>query len=66
MTTRILTQNEIAKYTYTTGAFITPVFIDGNWRWVVTNFDNDTYCDGVLIDPVEVSDDVEGLVLEDN
>lgn len=63
-------ENEIKRYTFTDGAFITPILIDGRYRWIVTEFDGDTYCNGDIIDPdVEAESIIElayRLGVEDN
>ena len=62
-------EKDLRKYTYTTGAFITPFFDKETkrWMWVVTEFDSDTYCDGEYIDTDIVATEIMGLVkLEEN
>jgi hypothetical protein len=49
-------------YAFTTGAHIAPVLIDGQWRWVVTNFEGITFVDGECRNPNEYADTQEGLV----
>ncbi len=58
------TQNELEKYTYTTGAFISPFFIkeENKWVWIVREFDDDTFCDGDLISPKEESEHIDDII----
>lgn len=50
---------------YTTGAILVPVFLDGRWRWVVSEFTDDTYdSDGEYVDAKEAADDMFGLIRE--
>ena len=51
---------------YTTGAFLKPVKItddSGNavWLWAVSQFEDDSYCNGKTCDPVERADTIEEL-----
>lgn len=48
---------------FTTGAFITPVLIEDRWRWVVTEFEDDTFIDGNDVNVVESSVNLEDLIL---
>ena len=49
-------------YAFTTGAHIAPVLIDRQWRWIVTNFEDDTFVDSKCRNPNEYADTQEGLV----
>ena len=56
---------------YTTGAFLAPVKVIDNagntvWLWAVSRFEDDSYMDGVLCDPVERAETAEQLLLPDN
>ena len=56
---------------YTTGAFVHPVEIqdkDSNrqWRWVVSQFEDDTYLDGKTCNPVVSAETCEKLLLPDD
>ena len=56
---------------YTTGAFLAPAKVidcDGNavWLWAVSQFEDDSYLDGALCDPVERAGTVEQLLLSGN
>lgn len=51
---------------YTTGAYIyKKQMFDGIWRWVVGNFEEDTFCDGEFVQVVETSDTEDGLVIDE-
>jgi hypothetical protein len=55
---------------YTTGAFLYPVKIkdaEGNekWIWAVSSFEDDSYTDGILCNPITTADTKEGLLTED-
>ena len=54
-------EDEVRRYTFTDGAHITPIFYEGKWVWMVTEFDGDTYCDGDIINPDTVSDSIASL-----
>jgi hypothetical protein len=47
---------------YTTGAYIFPKLIDGVWRFVVSDFEDDTYQGGEIIDLNTAADEKEGLI----
>ena len=51
---------------FATGVFLQPVkcTINGNeqWRWVAVCFEDDSYYDGIVVDPVEYADDIEGML----
>jgi len=55
---------------FTTGAFLVPVKIirDGveTWRWLVTEFVDDSYYDGEYCDPVEFATEKEKLFSYDS
>ena len=56
---------------YTTGAFVHPVEMqdeDGNrhWRWVVSQFEDDTYLDGETCSPVVSAETCEKLLIADD
>ncbi len=61
-----VTPSDLRKYTYTTGAYVVPFYDGKQWRWVVSSFGDDTYCDGQVIDPRETADEIFGLVHPDN
>ena len=48
---------------YTTGAFCQPVKINGVFRWVVTEFNDDTFRDGKYVDIKESADSEDGLII---
>jgi hypothetical protein len=55
---------------YTTGAFLFPVKVtesNGNevWLWAVSQFEDDSYCDGKTCSPVVSAETVENLLLSD-
>lgn len=52
------------RYAFTTGAHIAPVQINGKWRWIVTEFEDDTFVDGELVNPDSVADTEDGLIKE--
>lgn len=55
---------EIGGTVFTTGAHIEAVEFDGEYRWIVTGFEDDTYFDGKLLninDSAEYSDDLVTL-----
>lgn len=58
----MLSDKDLKRYTFTTGAFISPVEINGKFFWVVTSFEDDTYCDGKLINPKLSGDSILDLV----
>lgn len=41
---------------FTTGAHIVPMVVGDEWRWVVTEFEDDTFIDGACVNPVEACD----------
>ena len=52
---------------YTTGAFLVPLkVLDNNgeavWIWAVSLFEDDTYLDGKICDPLEIAETAEGLL----
>lgn len=51
---------------FATGVFLQPVkcTINGKeqWRWVATNFEDESYYDGITVDPVEFADDIEDML----
>lgn len=52
---------------FTNGAFITPMEItkeDGTivWMWVVNSFEDDTFQDGVGINPKSTAEDISTLI----
>ena len=60
-----------ASSIYTTGAFIAPVKVtdeNGNdvWMWAVSQFEDDTYSDGKLCNPVVTANTSEELLLPDD
>lgn len=54
-----------APTVFTTGAFIAPKLIDGEMRWIVTGFEDDTFYDGKTIDVEDRAATLEGLINED-
>jgi len=58
-----LIEQDLKKYTFTTRAFISPVEIDGKFFWIVTQFEDDTYCDGDVISPKVSGDSILDLVV---
>lgn len=60
-------KNYKTKYTgpivFTTGAYLQPVkLLSGNWVWVVTEFDNDSFKDGEVFNPVEYAETLDKLL----
>ena len=56
---------------YTTGAFLAPVKVIDNsgaaiWVWAVSQFEDDSYLDGEICDPVERAESAEKLLIIDN
>jgi hypothetical protein len=56
---------------YTGGAFLTPVTVmnshgDIVWMWTVSQFEDDTYCNGEICSPVTRSETEDNLLLIDN
>jgi hypothetical protein len=52
---------------FTTGAFITPVEINGKWHWVVSGFEDDTYDgSGDYAEIVESAENMEDLIREED
>ena len=56
---------------YTTGAFLFPVKVirdNGNpeWLWAVSQFEDDSYLDGKICDPVESAETIEQLLKTDD
>jgi len=53
---------------FTTGAFISPrkINIDGKvyWFWVVDGFEDNSFYDGDVLNPLEFSETKEGLFAE--
>ena len=51
---------------FATGVFLQPVKCTINskeqWRWVATSFEDDSYYDGITVDPVEYADDIEDML----
>ena len=49
---------------FTTGAFISPMKqADGTYRWVVTEFEDDTFIDGEEVNVQEIASKEDDLVL---
>jgi hypothetical protein len=61
-----MTNNIFKPTVFTTGAFIAPLEIAGEMRWVVTGFEDDTYFNGQYLDVQERGATLEDLVLEDD
>jgi hypothetical protein len=57
-----VTFGSMVPHTFTTGARIAPVLIDGQWHWIVASFEDDTFVDGKCRNPNEYADTEEGLV----
>ena len=55
-------ENQIKRYSFTDGAHIAPILIDGKYFWIVTEFDGDTYCNGDIICPDTEADNIMKLV----
>lgn len=53
---------------FATGVFLQPVkcTINGieQWRWVAVNFEDDSFFDGKIINPIEYADDINNLVAD--
>ena len=52
---------------YTTGAYLKPLKIVDNlgndtWVWYVSNFENDSFKDGISINPVEIANVKKHLI----
>lgn len=51
---------------FATGVFLQPVkcLMNGieQWRWVAVDFEDDSFFDGKIINPIEYADDLEDLV----
>lgn len=52
---------------FATGVFLQPVKCSINgieqWRWVAVNFEDDSFFDGEIINPIEYADDINELVV---
>jgi hypothetical protein len=46
----------LPKAVYTTGAFLEAIEVELNgtkqWRWIVTRFEDDTFCEGQMLDAI--------------
>ena len=51
---------------FTTGAFVEAQEISGEWRWIVTGFEDDTFYDGNTLDVNETAATQAGLVNPDD
>ncbi|VBB45090.1 hypothetical protein TRIP_D300067 [uncultured Paludibacter sp.] len=56
---------------YTTGAFLEPIKIpdkEGNdvWRWVVSEFIDDSFKDGEIFNPLETAQSREILIVNES
>lgn len=51
---------------FATGVFLQPVKCSINgieqWRWVAINFEDDSFFDGEIINPVEYANDINDLI----
>ncbi len=51
---------------FATGVFLQPVkcTINGReqWRWVAVDFEDDSFFDGEIINPIEYADDINRLI----
>ena len=47
---------------FATGVYLSPVEIDGQWRWIATMFEDDTFWSGDSVDVKISADTPEGLV----
>lgn len=54
---------------FTIGAFLKAEKVKINnieqWRWIVVGFEDDTYFDGELINPVEYAEQFEDLIIKE-
>lgn len=50
---------------YTTGAFLTPIIVNGQWVWMVSRFNDDTFRDGEVFNPPVCADTIEKLETEE-
>lgn len=52
---------------YTTGAYLEPVQTrDKKWRWVVVEFEGDSYMDGELVNPTEMADHKSEMIIKED
>ena len=56
---------------YATGAFLAPLKVRNNdgavvWIWAVSQFEDDTYCDGKICSPTVIAKASNKLLLTDN
>ena len=51
---------------FATGVFLQPVKCSINgieqWRWVAVDFEDDSFFDGEIINPIEYADDIKRLI----
>lgn len=52
---------DFPSYVYTNGAYLVPKRVDGQWVWVVSEFDGETFGDGQLMNPTETATTLEEL-----
>jgi hypothetical protein len=46
---------------FATGVFLSPIKIDNKWHWIVDEFEDDCFENGIYIEVTEVADTEEGL-----
>lgn len=51
---------------YTTGAFLSPVKVGEHWVWMVDQFEDDSFLDGDVYNPLESAASRDALILSDN
>jgi len=50
---------------FTTGAFLYPALVDGEWKWVVNGFEDDTFMDGEIVDLRASATTEDGLIIKE-
>lgn len=51
---------------FTTGAYVEAVEIDGEWRWIVSGFEDDTFFDGETLNVNQSAENRDDLVTVDD
>lgn len=51
---------------YATGAFVSPLLVNGQWRWVVDNFNEDVFYDGRTLNVNDSAATLAGLITADD
>lgn len=51
---------------FTTGAYVEAVEIDGEWRWIVSGFEDDTFFDGKTLNVNQSAENRDDLVTVDD